>query len=873
MKDFKKRSLVLVLASVITVTGSFASENYKNCLMDMTFKASGANKISMVLSTKRLYEGTINPVKRDANTYVIMLPEVDSNAPSPDLSEADGNIESVTVKKMPYANGSKGYTRITIKTADNVSLNATSTIYIPEKKENRTEARQDERSNEAEDYEDFESRQREMNRQNAQRDSNISYQQKNKYRTEAKPQERSSYRDEKTDSHNQNVNLEIPSQTDINQQPLPVEDIQTQTSDENNNNQKYILGLWIVLIIMTSTYFYIKAQDKLRNVLGEKLEIDVEKEDKKNNSKSQKDNKKISRTINKLDSAYSKTAYIPLKPPVQAQEEESQEELNIVDLDALFKEQTKAPETVSEEEENDALDDFLSGFSFDDEFQGENEEKSDEEIFTYDKDVYEQVLQDNELKFTEEDILCFNELLQSEISSEVMNNLSKYAVSNPIASQKPQKDSTLVNIVTDFAIKQNISFSAEDIIALKKIMSVELDSDFVTNLKTNSQKTQEMEQALLQPKPRKIKPVELITLNVKDMLPNLAEELKQQGNKPIEFDAKPETVYFSEGYEVSTLKLDIDLPDLAKEVNNSSAYQSKPSEKVQVVDSSYFDSVEKITISGLPDLKDVMENPDKYEDSEPEVFVADENFLLNSIANVQFKPFDDGTRNFEIINNEEDFDEPVETSYDDFEAIYNQEFYDLDAINQETTQNKEKAETKILDNTEPLAEKNPIKKLEPEQKKEVHSEDVQKKTAASARQQAGRQRETKQTIEIQRLLNNDTKPETKITSQPVKKPVQEKKTSKVVINNNTFNVLNLVEISNGIGCYLAKSEKGYVVLAYKGDETTVLKEYDTVKSEKIQARIHETLADGTLRYLIRVGANKLVADLKDGKLNYVMDLC
>lgn len=873
MKDFKKRSLVLVLASVITVTGSFASENYKNCLMDMTFKASGANKISMVLSTKRLYEGTINPVKRDANTYVIMLPEVDSNAPSPDLSEADGNIESVTVKKMPYANGSKGYTRITIKTADNVSLNATSTIYIPEKKENRTEARQDERSNEAEDYEDFESRQREMNRQNAQRDSNISYQQKNKYRTEAKPQERSSYRDEKTDSHNQNVNLEIPSQTDINQQPLPVEDIQTQTSDENNNNQKYILGLWIVLIIMTSTYFYIKAQDKLRNVLGEKLEIDVEKEDKKNNSKSQKDNKKISRTINKLDSAYSKTAYIPLKPPVQAQEEESQEELNIVDLDALFKEQTKAPETVSEEEENDALDDFLSGFSFDDEFQGENEEKSDEEIFTYDKDVYEQVLQDNELKFTEEDILCFNELLQSEISSEVMNNLSKYAVSNPIASQKPQKDSTLVNIVTDFAIKQNISFSAEDIIALKKIMSVELDSDFVTNLKTNSQKTQEMEQALLQPKPRKIKPVELITLNVKDMLPNLAEELKQQGNKPIEFDAKPETVYFSEGYEVSTLKLDIDLPDLAKEVNNSSAYQSKPSEKVQVVDSSYFDSVEKITISGLPDLKDVMENPDKYEDSEPEVFVADENFLLNSIANVQFKPFDDGTRNFEIINNEEDFDEPVETSYDDFEAIYNQEFYDLDAINQETTQNKEKAETKTLDNTEPLAEKNPIKKLEPEQKKEVHSEDVQKKTAASARQQAGRQRETKQTIEIQRLLNNDTKPETKITSQPVKKPVQEKKTSKVVINNNTFNVLNLVEISNGIGCYLAKSEKGYVVLAYKGDETTVLKEYDTVKSEKIQARIHETLADGTLRYLIRVGANKLVADLKDGKLNYVMDLC
>lgn len=821
MKDFKKRSLVLMLASVITVTGSFAADNYKNCLMDMTFKANGANEINMVLSTKRLYEDTINPVKRDANTYVIMLPETDSAAPTPNLSEANGNIESVTVKKMPYANGSKGYTRITIKTAGGVNLNATSTLYLPNKNDKQNSYK-DETNKMIEESERHDTEEHQTNP--TQKTKSTSHY-INRYTTEARPKGKSSYMDEEKDVNDtSNDETELTEQNNTDLEPQEEQDIQSNFNNEDNDNQKYILGLWVVLIIMTSLYFYIKAQDKLRNVLGEKLEIDVkEEEDKKKNSKNQNVNKKkISGAINKIDAMYSKTAYItPKKESIPSKINEQQEELNIVDLDALFKEQSNtAEQSTDDNDESSALDDFLSGFSFEDELPVENKE----EVSTFDENVYEQILNDNELKFTDEDMICFNELLQSEISSEVMNNLAKYVVSNPIAPKKPAKDTVLANLVTDFAINQNISFSTEDISALKKLISVEIDPDFITDLKTNPKRTQEMEQELLKPKPQKIKPTKLMTLKVKDMLPNLAEELKLQGNKPIESQAKSEIVYYSEGYEVSKLKLDFDMPDLSKEINNRQAYKSKPSEMVQVVDNSYSDSVEKLSITGLPDLKDVIKNPDKYKDPEPEVFVADENSLLNSIANVQFKPFDDGTRIFEIINNDENCVSTTQTKHDDFDSTAHQE------------------------------------------KKESFAE-----SAIPEKPTPAKKRETKQTLPIQKLLNKEQT--SIIKPQHTEKKPQKQEIKKAIVNNTAFNIVDSAEIDKNTGCYLAKSNASYVVLSYKGQETEVIKEYDSVKSEKIQVRIHETLPDGTPRYLIRVGANKLVADLKDGKLIYVMDLC
>ena len=56
MKQFKKRTIALVLASVITVVGAFGAENYKNSLMSLKFESGLNGAVSMTLLTKRNYE-------------------------------------------------------------------------------------------------------------------------------------------------------------------------------------------------------------------------------------------------------------------------------------------------------------------------------------------------------------------------------------------------------------------------------------------------------------------------------------------------------------------------------------------------------------------------------------------------------------------------------------------------------------------------------------------------------------------------------------------------------------------------------------------------------------------------------------------------
>ena len=75
------------------------------------------------------------------------------------------------------------------------------------------------------------------------------------------------------------------------------------------------------------------------------------------------------------------------------------------------------------------------------------------------------------------------------------------------------------------------------------------------------------------------------------------------------------------------------------------------------------------------------------------------------------------------------------------------------------------------------------------------------------------------------------------------------------------------------GCHLAKKQIGYAVLAYCGDKITKIKYYSEVKSEKIHSRLSETLEDGTLRYLIRIGMSKFIVDVSETDIKYVMELC
>ena len=106
MKQLKKRTLALVLASVVTVVGAFASENYKNSILNLSFETT-SNGINMNVETKYPYNGNVTPTKKDSTTYILMLPEINSSAKTPNLNTVSGNIKSVSVKTMTYTNNAK----------------------------------------------------------------------------------------------------------------------------------------------------------------------------------------------------------------------------------------------------------------------------------------------------------------------------------------------------------------------------------------------------------------------------------------------------------------------------------------------------------------------------------------------------------------------------------------------------------------------------------------------------------------------------------------------------------------------------------------------------------------------------------------------
>ena len=134
MKHFKKRTIALVLASVITVVGSFAASNYKNSLMSLKFDMGENGGVNMSVETKTAYTGNVSPVRRDANTYILTLSEMNSLVKGmPNIEKVSNDISSVEIKTLPYSNNAKGYTRVIIKTHNPVKIQAENKIYIPSK--------------------------------------------------------------------------------------------------------------------------------------------------------------------------------------------------------------------------------------------------------------------------------------------------------------------------------------------------------------------------------------------------------------------------------------------------------------------------------------------------------------------------------------------------------------------------------------------------------------------------------------------------------------------------------------------------------------------------------------------------------------------
>ena len=862
MKRYKKRTIALVLASVVTVAGSFATSNYKNTLMSIGFSNSGANSINMVLQTKTAYDGSINPIRKDANTYVLMLPEINSLAPTPDLMSV-GNIDNVEIRTMPYTSSGKGYTKITVRTNNNVSLSAKNEIYIPTNQPQLLPERVPEPSVVQEEPKQVVTEKSEP--------------QVSKPEIEPPQKEELLQTSENLAGSQDKQLLE---ENVAKEEPVP--DISEPINSQSDPTEVLLLVMGIFVILVSSVFFYVKAKNKLAEIAGEQISIDVD--EKKEEPEKKKKSTKIKNAIKNLDTKYPKpskrfnTEYKSTVKDVNPTLAKV-EDVNVVDLDELFQEQEKNRSIkMTEEEENQALEDFLSGFSFDD--TTENATTVQEETTAFDEDLYEKTLNSNGIKFSNDDAEKINKLLSTEISDSTIKNIGEYAPSEVVVKE-PSKQEILEDLVMTYTVSQKITFTPEDVDALYKIMSVEIDKDFLTDLRTNPDRTREMAEEIVMPKEKLHKPSEILTLSVKDMLPDLSEALRMQGGRRIESEVKPVTVYYSEGYEVSKLSLNDELPDLSVEINNAEAYVSKPSAEIQLVEGGY--DVQKLeNVSGdLPDLKDVMENPEKYAEPEQEDVVVDEEALLKNISNVQFKPFYDGSEEFEVLNDFDDKNAPsvsdiqkefsqfgnleisseeeVENSsinddYDDFESLYSNEFVDLD---------KNKTEDEILEEVAVKEEPKKVERILPMQTKinrdrKNTSEELIKKI-----EQTRSEREARKA----RILAKKNIVEKAGNTQECNCP------TKCILEGESYSIIASVDFVNNMGCYLAKNEKGYEIIGYIGDKLLRIKQYQMLKSEKIQARISDKLPDGRLRYIVRIGIHKFIVDVGNEEIKYVMDLC
>lgn len=855
MKQFKKRTLALVLASTITVVGAFGAENYKNSLMSLRFETNQGNGVRLTMLTKYQYHTGINLTQKDADTYVVVLPDTnDEITESYDLGE---NIESVNVTTTPYTNSSSGYTTIVVKTINQTPLYATTALYLPENQPIPRLEIADERTEQQRHQVEPQTIQRPVDRSVTRIVSEI---------PSDSIRSRSGVDQTAPVDIKESIKQFQPAETEAENTKPVVNPNARDLSEMNKEDEltpakeKWYTVLGVLFAFLIMAFFWVKAKGQMEGLVGEdKYDISEEPKKKKvpEKKKAAEKNTTINLTIKNLDKKYSKPVKMPIAdtPPVKEEEVEIPEaDNNIVDLDELLqqqKQEEKAYEAeinddaVGEEEENAALEDFLSSFSFEDE-----DEKREQ--------AYQECINNDKIRFSKVDIDNISRLMNSEISDEVRKHASKYMDSSE-QNKKPTRKELLENFVMTYVTKQNLTFTKDDLDVLHKLVNVEIDNDFLTDLRTNPELAKEMQEEIAKQKTKPHKTSELLTLNVKDMLPDLSEALKKQGGKKIESEAKPEVVYYSEGYDVSTLKLDFDLPDLSKEINNENAYQTRPSDEFQVVDNSY--EVQTMSISGLPDLKDVMENPEKYETSEPEPEEADEEKLLNNITNVSFKPFDDGTRDFEVINDikeenapsrsdmqeefnqldngfeiveEEEVPEAEESSNDDFISLYDNKYVDLDkASASDAVLAKNKNVASVQDETDELLKK--INYIEQRRKLKKERENV-----------------------------------------PAK-PKVEKKTESLpefcVFEGKKYSIVGGSYFTDNMGCYLAKNEQGYTIIGFTGEKTFKIKHYEKLKAEKLQSRMSERMDDGTLRYIVRIGIHKFILNVKSNDMEFVMDLC
>ncbi len=888
MKRFKKRTLALVLASAITVVGAFGEENYRNSLMSLNLKSTGQGRVYVVLQTKEQVTNNISPIRRGANTYVIRLPETNSQI-SEEVPLVEG-ISSMDIKTMPYTTENSGYTQITFTTLPDTQLRVHTELYIPAQAP-EPDLLEDSFYDDTAETEETGSNSSQYNTIHSQ--SGVD---------QTSPVDiNESLKQFQTSRRN-----EIRSDSSGMLKEKTLEDLEKEEEQPAKHKELLYIFLGAALVVTIAVFLMLKAKDKLVEITGEQANYDVSDEPKSGNKKKDTAKKtRINTTINNIDKKYTRPETMPTaslqESHIQEPEEDTVQEVeNIVDLDELLKEKNnKEPNNdfFPENNVNNALEDFLSSYNFDDESSYDSSEEEKEGI---NEELYDKCINEEGLEFSKDDVDKIETLIDSEISDET-KRLAPELLESSEKNKRPTPTEILEKLVTTYITQQNILFTKEDIDALYKLISVEIDDDFITDLRTNPTRMQEMQDEIARQKAKPHKTSELLTLNVKDMLPDLSEALKKQGGRRIESEVKPQVVYASEGYEVSTLKLNTALPDLSAELNNEEAYKARPSDDIQYVDTNY--EVQKMSIANeLPDLEDMLKHPEKYETPEPEEVKVDEEALLRNITNVTFKPFDDGTRqfeiindlptvsemqaefnqfgdNFEIINEEEDLPEVKESEQNDFETLYDGKYVDLDREPSVKNVTLPDETAEII--SEPLvneaaAHPSDARITKAEQKTELKPEQATPSSAHAAIKETGKSEADKLLSKIKDLENERKAKITSLNSgaNGIDTVAPEKPAPEFcVLDGKKFEIVNVSYFTDQMGCYLAKNESGYSILGFTGDKVFKIKYYEKLDTEKLQSRVSEKLDDGTMRYIIRLGIHKFILNVKQNDMEFVMDLC
>ena len=72
---------------------------------------------------------------------------------------------------------------------------------------------------------------------------------------------------------------------------------------------------------------------------------------------------------------------------------------------------------------------------------------------------------------------------------------------------------------------------------------------------------------------------------------------------------------------------------------------------------------------------------------------------------------------------------------------------------------------------------------------------------------------------------------------------------------------------------MAKNQNGYVVLGHIENNIIKIKSYESLKTENFQIRINRKISDNVVQYLARIGQHKIILNVSDEGMEYLMDLC